>query len=152
MLIFSTSIRNLMLGRGLLANLSNPCSITIYSGVQPTAATYSNNWASYNSTGPGFLVHYTGAAWSQPSNGVLLQLSTLPSAAPPSNTGLATWCVVWSTAITGAQIAGGTLPSSSFIIGPASDAIGDGIIRFANPSLTAAVPVAILDGSIGATS
>jgi hypothetical protein len=152
MLIFSTSIRNLMLGRGLLANLSSPCSISVYTGAQPTAANFIANWSSYSSGNPAFLVHYTGAVWNQPSNGVLMQLATVPAATAPANTGTATWCIIWSTAITGIQMAAGTVPSNNFIIGPCSDAIGDGIIRFSNPALVASTPVVILDGSIGATS
>lgn len=152
MLIFSSSIRNLMLGRGLLANLSSPCSITVYSGAQPTAADFIANWASYSSSNPVFLVHYVGAVWNQPSNGVLMQLATTPAATAPLNTGTATWCIIWSTAITAIQAAAGTVPSNNFIIGPCSNAIGDGIIRFSNPALVTGTPVAILDGSIGATS
>lgn len=151
-MIFSNTIRNLTLGRGLLANLSSPCSITIYTGVQPTAAAIIANWYLYSSTSAEFLVHYVGATWTQPSSGILLQLSTIPASTAPLNSGTATWCIIWNSAISGAQVAGGVIPSSNFIVGPCSDSIGAGIIRFANPALVASTPVVILDGSIGATS
>ena len=150
-LIFSQSMRNLMIGRGLLANFASPCSISIYTGIQPTTNDVISNWSAYNSGTSGFLIHYTGATWTQPSSGILMQLTTFPAAGFPVNTGTATWCILWATAITGANVAATTLPSNNFLIGPCSDSVGLGVIRFANPNLSTAASAVILDGSVGAT-
>lgn len=150
-LIFSQSMRNLMIGRGILANFASPCSISIYMGIQPTSDNIISNWVSYNSGTSGFLIHYTGATWSQPSSGILMQLSTFPAAGFPINTGTASWCILWATAVTAANVASTTLPSNNFIVAPCSDSVGLGVIRFSNPNLSTASSAVILDGSLGAT-
>lgn len=80
-----------------------------------------------------------------------MQLSTFPAAGFPVNTGAATWCILWTTAVTAANVAATTLPSNNFLVGPCSDSVGLGIIRFSNANLSTASSAVILDGSIGAT-
>lgn len=158
-ILFHPNIRNLMINQGLMYGFpaSTPSqagvsAITVYSGVQPTAAQVTANWSLYNSAAGNFLVHYQGAAWGNPSYGILLQLTTIPAAVAPTNSGTASWCIIWNTNVTPAAIAGGTLPSASFIVGTVSDGVGQGVVRFSNTSLVAATPVTILDGSFGASS
>lgn len=148
-LIFSPGMRNLYMGRGVAAGFAGTFAISVYSGVQPTAAQITSNWTSYNEPTPGFLVHYTGAAWTQPSNGILLQL-TLPAAQTVLNSGLASWAILWSTNLTLANVQSSTLPSTSFMVVPCSDSTGQGVVRFTNSTLTAGVSTPILDGSMGA--
>lgn len=151
MITFHANIRNLMIGRGLLSGFTSPSSISVYGGAQPTSAEITANWASYNSASPDFLAHFVGGAWSQPSSGILLQL-TVPPASTAVHTGAGTWCIVWSSNVSAASVALGALPSTAFIVGPVSDGIGPGIVRFANPALVVSTSVTILDGSIGATA
>jgi hypothetical protein len=150
-MLFSSSIRNLMIGRGLQVGFSSPSAISVYSGTQPTAAQIVANWSAYASTNPSFLAHYVGGVWSQPSLGILLQLAP-PTGVAATNTGTGTWCIVWATNVSAAQVAAGTLPSTQFIVGPVSDSVGPGIVRFVSPSFTSGVSNTIVDGSIGATS
>lgn len=153
-MIYSNSIRNLLLGRGILAVFANPCAISVYSGAQPTSSNITASWPTYNSDAPNFLAHFNGAAWTQPSNSVLLQL-TIPPAATALNSGTASWAILWATnvapgAVSG-QVGGTTLPSPNFIVVPCSNGTGIGVIRFNNTSIAALSSVTILDGSIGAT-
>jgi hypothetical protein len=148
--LFSPSIRNLMAGRGLQVGFAATSAISVYSGVQPTAAQITANWSQYASTNPTFLAHYVGAAWTQPGVGILLQL-TVPPAANAINTGTASWCIVWSTNVLAATVGLSTLPSTSFIVGPVSDSVGPGIVRYAFTGFVSGLSTTILDGSIGAT-
>ncbi len=150
-LLFHPNIRNLMLGKGIMNGFSNPCAISVYQGAQPVPNDIIANWSTtYASTNAAFLVHYTGASWSQPSQGLLLQLG-IPLAQNGVNTGTATWAICWATNVSAANVAASTIPSTSFIVVPCSDSIGAGVIRFADPIVTAGVSKVILDGSIGAT-
>jgi hypothetical protein len=149
-MLFSPSLRNLFIGRGLQAGFSASSAISVYSGVQPTAAQIAASWPTYASTNASFLAHYVGAVWTQPSNGILLQL-TVPPTVNATNTGTGTWCIVWSSNVLAATVALSTLPSTAFIVGPVSDSVGQGIVRFTSLSFTAGVSNVILDGSIGAT-
>lgn len=150
-ILFSPSVRNLFIGRGLLSAFSSPCSISVYSGFQPTSAQVTADWPSYASTNSNFLCHYTGAAWAQPNSGIMMSMGTFPAAQLALNTGTATWCILWTTAVTSLNAAGVTLPHPTFIVAPCSDSIGDGVIRFDDPVFVSGVSKVILDGSIGAT-
>lgn len=151
MITFHPNIRNLMVGRGLLSGFSSPSAISVYSGAQPTSAEITANWASYASGSANFLAHFVGGAWSQPSGGILLQL-TIPPASTALHTGTGTWCILWSTNVSAAAVALTSLPSTAFIVGPVSDGIGPGVVRFSNPALVVSTSVTILDGSIGASA
>jgi len=148
-LLYSQSTRNLMIGRGLLANFSSPCAISVYSGTQPTSASIINNWSLYSQPTSNFLAHFIGASWTQPSNGILMQL-TVPPTVPADHTGTASWAILWTTNVSAVTVAGASLPSNNFAVVACSDAIGPGVIRFVSTSITAATAVTILDGSIGA--
>lgn len=153
-MIYSSSIRNLFIGRGILNNISAPHAISIYQGTQPTAAAITAAWANYNSPAGGLLVHYVGATWTQPNanaaNGIYMQLSTLPAAATPLDTGTATWAIMWASNVSQATVLGATLPNISFIVVPVSNTVTNGVIRFTSTAISTGVAVAIVDGSIAA--
>ena len=159
---FQSNIQNSMIGLGLLSlmyiygNGAQPAAVSVYSGVQPTSADITANWPAYNSGNANFLGHFINGYWSQPNNnsptGVLLQYNP-PAAQNAINTGTATWCIVWNVNVALVTVAGPTLPSAAFIVGPVSDALGQGIIRFTDPTtFVSGNPIAIADGSIVATS
>lgn len=150
-IVFSQSVNNLLIGRGLMAAIAGSSAISIYSGTQPTSAQIEASWLSFNSSSGDFLAHYVGGVWTQPSNGILLQLTGLPSPVPAMRTGTGTWCIVWTTNVSDVEVAGSTLPHTNFIVGACSNEVGDGIIRFADPAFIAATSKPVLDGSIGAT-
>ena len=81
----------------------------------------------------------------------MLTLGTVPAAKVAVNSGVASWAILWATAISDVGVAGGTLPHSSFILVPCSDSIGNGVIRFDDSTFTNGDLKVILDGSIGAT-
>jgi len=144
-----------MIGQGILRGLTSTVAITIYSGSQPTAATIAANWSSYNSTNSNFLVHFTGAGWTQPLNGEaqFCSITTFPAATPATNTGTGSWCIIWSTNPLLAAMGTGTIPTTSFLVGAVTDLAGDGIVRF-NPTtnFTIAVNATIADGTISSSS
>lgn len=122
--------------------------MTIYKGTAPPAATVAGNWAAYNSSSADYLVHFTNAQWSQPSGGPLLSVTTLPTAVAPTQSGTATWAIIWTLNPTPAELAGTTLPKANFLVVSVSDPNGDGVLRFTSPILTSGTPVTILDGSM----
>ena len=149
--MYQGNIRNLFIGRGLQAGFTSPCAITIYGGVQPTAAAITSAWTSYNQPNANFLAHYVGGSWTQPSGGLLLQLTTLPPAVLADHTGTGTWAILWATNVSAVVAAGASLPNASFIVVPVSNSFGPGVVRFTDPTtFVAGVSKAVLDGSIGA--
>lgn len=148
---FTTSIRNLTIGRGILSGIAASVAVTVYSGVQPTAANIITNWASFNSANANFLLHYSSVGFTQPASGILMTVTTFPVSTLPTNTGTGAWAIIWSTnPLIG--VMNGAIPTTSFIVGPVSDSVGNGIIRFSNTTITTGVSKALLDGSIGALS
>ncbi len=148
-MIFSQSIAKLIAERGLIENRSAPSSISIYAGTQPTPATIASSWASYNTSSPDFLIHFTGVTWSRTLAQPFIAITTFPPLTQALQTGTASWCIVWSTAVTLVNVQGGTLPNSTFIVGAVTDLTGKGIVKF-NPStsLVATQTYTIADGVI----
>ena len=144
-----------MVGRGLLGGLASTVGVTVYSGTQPSAATIASNWTSYNSSNASCLIHFQGVGWTHPIDGTTTfsSITTFPASTAAINSGIGEWCIVWSTAVTPTALAGATIPSTSFIIGPVSTLAGNGIVRF-NPSVTfvALTPYTIADGTISVSS
>lgn len=143
-----------MISRGIRRGFGNDGqvhAISTYAGSMPTPGSIVSNWTQYNTSSSNLLVHHVGASWTHPSSGILLQLS-IPPAVNALNSGVAAWCILWSTNISAAQIAGSTLPSTSFMVVSASDLSGAGIIRFTDTNIGAGASIVIGDGSFGATS
>lgn len=153
-LIFSPSVTILMANGAVLQNLmpyggQAATAITIYSGVQPSAATIVSNWSTYNSTNASLLVHFNSIVWAlAANNSSAVDVSTTPSATP-INTGTATWAILWTNmAVTTAQLASGTLPTPLFFVAPVSNINGTGIVRFTSNSMTSGTAVTIADAGI----
>lgn len=155
-IIFHPNICQLAIGRGILgAGYTSASGISIYSGVQPLATDIITNWSTYNSNNAKFLAHYYGGIWSHPLGGAatFCSLTTFPAPVNASNTGTASWCILWTTNPTAPQLASAGIPTATFLIGPVSILTDNGIIRF-NPDLsfTAGVSKAIADGVISVSS
>lgn len=225
-----TNISALLIGRGFVASgIGASSAITVYAGVQPTAAEIQANWSQYNSvsiapafdefqmisgvgqpitgewgtdpqllcdaaakselgstvhgvyeySGPGqcsvldssntsvgttyytntrttpassnFLGHFTGAVWSQPSS-LIASITTFPAAVQASNSGTATWCIIWTTNPALSAMGSTTIPTTSFIVGPVSSLAGTGLVRFDSVAFTAGTSISILDGLITTTA
>jgi hypothetical protein len=149
---FHSNIRNLIVGRGLSLGFTSPCAISIFGGARPTAAQITSSWASYNTSNPNFLAHYLGATWTNPNGGTVLTLTTIPAAVNALNTGTGVWAILWATNISGASVAGSTLPSTQFIVVDVSEFAGTGVIKFTSAEFTSGVSKAILLGNINVTS
>lgn len=143
-----TNISALLIGRGILASGINASSaITVYSGVQPTAAEIEANWSLYKSTNSNFLGHFTGAVWSQPSS-LIASITTFPGAVQASNSGTAAWCIIWTINPALSEMGSSAIPSTSFIVGPVTTLVGTGVVRFNSTTFTANTSISILDGLI----
>lgn len=154
-ILFQSNIRNLMIGRGIIGGLAATVGVTIYSGVQPSAATIAGSWSSYNSANSNFLINFPAVGWTHPISGTVTfaSITAFPAATPATNTGTGTWCIVWSINPTAPQLASGTIPSTSFLVGPVTNLAGNGIVRFnPNTNFTIAVNATIADGTISASS
>lgn len=161
-IIFYRSIRHSFLhmgiirsGTGAAFNLTRSTfAITVYSGVQPSAATITSTWTSYNTT---FLAHWPGVVLNQPNATVgidspqALQLYTASGNATAANSGTASWAIMWPTNPSQATISGASLPSTSFIVLPVSLVTGSGMIRFNDLTFTSGSSYAINDVNIRAT-
>lgn len=145
-ILLSSSTNALFITRAIIPRgiSSAAFSITIWGGAQPTAANLITNWTSYFNTN---LIHYDYRATycpqqsSAPAYGSYFGPATLANngvwiGASASNTGNATWGVVWAG---GSQVNSltSTIPTTSFIIVPVSDLAGNGVIKFSSISMTA---------------
>lgn len=167
-LLFSPSISNMFVFRGILgavtgititgASFTNQptvtLALTIYSGVQPSAATITSSWASYNTS---YLFHQPGVNYIQPlinqlPAGGFITRSNNPTAVTATNSGTASWAIVWCNNVlagTGAgQIGNATIPNANFIVGPVTLGNGNGIITMSNLTVTSGVSTTILDSNI----
>lgn len=141
-MIYSASLQNLFLGRGLLVPMgmttngtSNvTVSMTVYEGTQPNCNTIIQNWGTYNTS---YLLHQTGVLINQPnfntsSNGNYITLSALPAAQTASNTGNANWVIIWTNNLEEANVNEAIIPSNTFIVGPVSNVYSNGVIKYSN--------------------
>lgn len=145
MIIFHPNIKQLFLGRGVFAAISNPNAVTVFSGTQPTAASITSSWSTYS---PLVLVHWQGAGFTMPLTNSLMTVTSFPPAATATGTGTATWAIIWASNVTPASVAGSTLPNTSFIVCPVTNTGGNGVIRVTNTSITAGTSVSLADASI----
>lgn len=146
--LFSSLINRLVAGRGFNYGFSTPFAMSIYAGLKPVAAQIIASWTSFNTSNINFLAHYQGAAWTHPGGTESIHLTTIPPAVIANNTGLGTWCILWSSNVTPASVAGATLPNAQFIVADVSDFGGTGIIRFTDPNFTSGVSKPVLSGAI----
>lgn len=149
---FHSNLRNLIVGRGLVLGFTSPAAISIFGGARPTAAQITSAWSSYNTSNPNFLAHYNGATWTNPNGGTVLTLTTFPPAVNALNTGTGAWAILWATNVSGASVAGATLPSTQFIVVDVTEFAGTGVIKFTSAEFTSGVSKAILTGNINVTS
>lgn len=146
--LFSSLINRLVAGRGFNYGFSTPFAMSIYAGLKPVAAQIIANWPGYNASNPNFLAHYIGAAWTHPGGTESIHLTTLPPAVNANNTGLGTWCILWSSNVSAVNVAAATLPNTQFIVADVSDFGGTGVIRFTDPNFTSGVSKPVLSGAI----
>lgn len=151
---FHPNLLKVYTNRGLLqAGLNAASSVTIYSGVQPTAAAIAAAWASYNSTQPSFLCHYTGVIWVQALAGKapFASINTFPADATPTNNGTGTWAIIWPSNVLLAAMGDATIPNVDFIVGPVSLTDGDGIIKFDSVAFATSTPKPLAEGILYCT-
>lgn len=167
-LLFSPSIANMFVYRGILGSVTGVAttggslspqptagmSVTVYSGVKPTAASITSSWSSYNTT---YLFHQPGVNYIQanynlvPGGGFLSRTNT-PTPVTALNSGTASWCIVWcSNVLAGSstgQIGNSTLPNVNFIVGDVTIGSGNGIVTLSDLNVTSSTTVTILDSTI----
>lgn len=148
-MLFHPNIRNLFIGRGILAGLASSTAVTVFSGAQPLAGDVILNWPTYKSQA---LLHWQGVGFTQPQNGILATVTVFPTPVVALASGTATWAIIWATNVTLANVQSDTLPNASFIIGPVTDTSGNGMVRLASPTMAAGATIALTDASLGATS
>lgn len=128
-----------MIGAGVLRSFywenNTPfCSISVYSGVQPSAATIISGWAStYFNT---HLAFWSAVRLGQPndatSDGIQLTLTTATSAVTANASGTATWAVLWPSRPTSLT---STIPSNAFMVLPAGiTTTTSNVVQFENPT------------------
>lgn len=160
-ILYAPPVRQMFMQRGLtqgiLGSNTNGAvnrAITLYGGAQPSADTVISSWASYNTS---FLVHWPniplGNFFPEASSPYLTN-GVLPSAVAASNSGTAAWAILWAAnpaAGTGAgQISNATIPTTGFIIIPASDVFGNGILKLTTTTITAPTTYMFLDFTLKA--
>jgi hypothetical protein len=137
-ILWNQNLNNLMIGRGLLAAITNPVSVTVFPGAQPAAADITANWAAYQNT---HLCHWNLCTFTQPfantvGSGFTLICTTLPAPTACARAGTATWGIIWSAAVVEAALALGTLPNASFIVAEAGGPLSDATIRLNSVALS----------------
>lgn len=160
-ILYADAVRPMFMQRGITlsilgSNVNTAVSraITLYSGVQPSADTIVSSWASYNTS---FLVHWPNIPILNPFAELAspyITNDTLPSAVAASNSGTASWAILWGAnplAGTGAgQISNATIPTTTFIIVPVSDVFGTGILKLTTTTITAPTTYMFLDFTLKA--
>ena len=160
---FSSDLAILAVYNGLYYNMNygSASSITIYSGSQPSSSTLISSWSSYNSSNSNFLAHWPvsaggGPIWTVPYGnnslpGPLYQL-TPGSGVIATNTGTASWAILWSVLVSSASMAVSSIPLSTFIVVPVTLTTNYGVIRVNTLSVVSGQVYTIIDGSIDFTS
>jgi len=141
-LIYSPSIRTLIAGsllRTFGTNYAgiNPTRIMVFSGVQPTPEQVIADWTTYSSL---CLAYFTDAKLNTPAFTNLIQMSTAPTPVNAITSGTTTWAIIWCGAIStdGPTILSSSAPpTTSFMVVPVSDQLGQGVVRLVNPVLIA---------------
>lgn len=138
MALFYTGVTNSYANLGIKNNFAASFAVTVFQGVQPSAADITSSWSSSSAN---YLQHWTGCSWTQPSLnspplGNTLQLTAIPAATTANATGTATWAILWGSNVSEASVQTGTLPNANFIVGPVTDLTGNGIVRLSSNSIT----------------
>lgn len=138
---------NLFLWEGLwYANMGGTTNtqrlyITVFPGVQPSAASIISNWSTYSALYLAHFIYSAGSAWTvnNPSaEGTAYLTSTVSPTATAYRTGTATWGIIWSqSAPSEATIQGASLPSTLFIVAPVGDFTSSDVIRLQSTSIVA---------------
>ena len=134
------------------------CSVTIYSGAQPTATQVAAGWSGYNSAQPNFLLHYplNTIGWAKTSyDNAFMSITSFGTAQNAVNSGTVSWGIIWcadGSSVSTASMASGTLPNAYFWVVPVTDMAGTGVIKMGTSVLTAGQPYSIADGQFGATA
>ena len=125
-------------------------SITVYSGVQPTAQQVEANWGSYKSSNSSCLAHYSSGVTFGYNDATLTYYFTNTSNAITTtalNSGTATWAIIWSASSVDVSLT--SIPASSkFIIVPVTNTAGIGIIRYSNLVATQGQAFVPYDGGL----
>lgn len=124
--------------------------LTVYGGVQPTAAQVAADWATYNSSSTDYLVHFTDCYWDNPTE-QYITLSSPPTSQTPVRNGTATWAIMWNLNPTGPQLDSTTLPRPTFLVVPVSDILGTGVIRFSSTSFSTSTAITVSECSLNFT-
>lgn len=167
-LIYSPSISNCFMLRGIMGAMSgvsltstfyqpqpNPTvAITVYSGTQPSAASITASWASYNTN---YLFHQPGVSYIMPNfqtagAGAFLSRNNSPTAVTATNTGTASWCIIWCSNVAAGigtgQISSSTIPNVNFIVGPVTLSTSTGLVTLTSLSVNGGTTATILDSTL----
>jgi hypothetical protein len=133
--IFHKNLRNLMIRSGIWSPGAYTYAITVYGGVQPSAATVSSGWSTtyYNT----YLGHWTSVPLTQPNEdvvdaGIQLTLSTVTSTITANASGTATWAIMWPN---NPSTLTSTIPNQQFIIVPAGiRTTTKNVVQFTDPT------------------
>lgn len=136
---------------GTITRTGKTTSMTIYSGVQPTAQVIEADWISYNQSSSICLAHYSaGPTWSW-NEGTLTHYFTNTSntiTTTALRSGTAAWAIIWNG--TTVNINTEVLPNlGKFIVVPVTLNSGTGVIRYTSLTTTSGNAFAPYDG--GAT-
>lgn len=128
---------------------TSPGPISVYSGVQPTPATFEGSFSSYNSTNSAFLAHFSAPSWTSnaatmSANGVCqFQTTTSTGNATPIHSGTAAWAVIWDSTVVSAPAT--TLPTANYIICDVGNMTSNSAIRMVSTTLSTSTSTRIED-------
>lgn len=168
-LLFAPQIANMFIFRGIMGVVTGivttgdsafspqqtaSMSVTVYSGLKPSAATIASSWASYNTT---YLFHQPGVNYIQANynlvpGGGFLTRTNVPTSVTALNAGTASWCIIWCSNVaagsSSGQIGNAALPNANFIVGDVTVGSGDGIVTLSSLTVSGGSSITILDSTI----
>lgn len=115
--------------------------LTVFPGVQPSAASIISSWSTYSAQ---YLAHFTyaSAGWTvynQDTEGTAYLATTQSPTTTAYRTGTATWGIIWTNqnGPSEATVQGASLPGTSFIVAPVGDFTSNDVIRLQSTSIVA---------------
>ena len=125
-------------------------SVTIYSGVQPTAQQVESNWTAYNQSSSACLAHYASGPTWQFNDGTKTYYFTNTSNAITTNalrSGTASWAIIWQA--NNISINSDDIPfEGKFVVVPVTLNNSIGIIRYTDLTATTGQAFIPYDGGL----
>ena len=151
-IIYHPNFKQSFIYRGLSPFFSS-FSCTIFAGVQPTAQTVADNWATYKNPNSNLLWHSNvGFTTGITNNETTIYGTLMPQNVLPVRAGTASWAIIWNAiGVDYNSLSSNTIPSTRFTVVPVTLNTSNGVLRVNNSSFTTSTAVIITEFGLTAS-